>query len=500
MTREPGTHTRTFTIPWLIGTLLFLAAFFVLFLMLGWFYTFELLTVAVGLAALSGILVLFALANPAQHWPLWAAYLLFGLGFVLGIGFLLDYDFAVVLASGVALLGLPFLWLYLDRVWIKGTGGYWWAGLIAGALVTLGVSLLHYRAGWPPHLLRGLIIFTFMGGVSASAFMVWAPNWREAHGRWLVLLTIVAGLFAIVGMLDAVDMEFLIPVVFLMIGGSFFLIRGVLAQAQYERERQQARLEAAAGGPALPPGPPPDDARDPLLMRGVRSSPSLPIQGHVALPAVTAPAQEPAEEPATSTEDTQVTQLSDTQPAPPRPVSQPVTLPGAEASPPATIRLSSPAFLDGDSIPPAYTDARAGKLPLSPPLKWEHLPSGTRALVLVVDTPDPPEGIRTHWTVYNLPPQVSSLPADIAPGSAPGGGQQMVNDFGVQGYSPPVGERIPGQPYRYFFKLYALDVALPPPPDGPRTRRELNAAMRGHILAIGQLVGVYPVRPGSLPG
>ncbi len=518
MTRAPGPQTRMFTTPWLLGTVLVLAAFFVLFLVLGWFYTFELLAVAVGLATLSGIFVLFGLANPAQRWPLWAAYLLFSLGFVLGIGFLLDYDFAVVLASGVALLGLPFLWLYLERVWIRGVGGFWWAGLIAGALITLGVSLLHYRAGWPPHLLRGLIVFTFMGGVSASAFMVWAPNWREAHGRWLVVLTIVAGLIAIVGMLDAMDMEFLIPVVFLMIGGGFFLIRGVLAQAQYEHQRQQARLEAARPGPALPPGPPPEGARDVPVMRGLRASPSLPIPGQAALPASAeqaAPASDLAD-------DTQATSLGDTEPvaamqpatAPPEDVAPPpetvtvntpvepagpVELSGMEGSPPATIRLSSPAFLDGDSIPAAYTGPREGQPPLSPPLTWEHVPPGTRALVLVMDTPDPPEGIRTHWLLYNLPPEVTDLPAGIAPGSTPGGSRQIANDFGVQGYSPPVGERAPGVPYRYFFKLYALDAALALPEPAP-TRRDLNTAMRGHILATGQLVGVYPVRPGSLPG
>ena len=500
MARETGSGSqiRSFTSSWLFGVSFILAAFFVLFLMLGWFATFELLAVAVGLAALSGIFVIYRLANPIQQWSLWVAYLLFSLGFVLGIGFLLDYDFAVVLACGVALLGLPFLWLYVDRVWLKSLTGYWWAGLTAGLLVTLGASLLHYRAGWPPNLLRGLIIFTFMGGISASAFMVWAPGWREERTRWLVLLTIVTGLIALVGILDAMDMEFLIPVALLMIGGGYFLIRGVLTQAQLERER--ARQRAAATTSMLPPGPPPAETSPQPFMRGLRESPSLPIPGRTALPE---PDREATQR--TVSDDTEpvtpppAAALERTQPAPPPPVvvdlGQPIQIPGStEARLTPTIVLTSPAFLEGDGIPTAYTSPQGSQ---SPPLAWEHIPPHTRSLALVVDTPDAPEGIRTHWLVCNLPPEVSSLPAGIAPESAPGDGQQLTNDFGIRGYSGPVGERAPGEPYRYFFKIYALDAPLDLA--GPATRRDLNAAMRGHILATGQLMGVYPIRPPSLP-
>jgi Raf kinase inhibitor-like YbhB/YbcL family protein len=149
------------------------------------------------------------------------------------------------------------------------------------------------------------------------------------------------------------------------------------------------------------------------------------------------------------------------------------------------IEITSTAFRDGQTIPKPYTgDGRN----LSPPLKWSEPPAGTKSLALVVEDPDAPRGVFTHWVVFNLPATVRELPEGVPPKSSlPDGAIQGINDFGAVGYggpSPP-----PGKPHRYFFKLYALDTPLNL---GPRTNRsQLLNAMDRHVLAEGQIMGRY---------
>jgi Raf kinase inhibitor-like YbhB/YbcL family protein len=149
------------------------------------------------------------------------------------------------------------------------------------------------------------------------------------------------------------------------------------------------------------------------------------------------------------------------------------------------IVLKSPAFTEGGTIPAKYTADGAG---LSPPLSWSGVPHRTRSLVLLCEDPDAPGGTFTHWVVYDLPPQARQL-GEGAPGqpALPGGGTQGTNDFGEPGYggaAPP-----PGPPHRYYFKIAALDAELGLPP-GAR-RQEVLAAMEGHVLAEGWLMGTY---------
>jgi Raf kinase inhibitor-like YbhB/YbcL family protein len=67
------------------------------------------------------------------------------------------------------------------------------------------------------------------------------------------------------------------------------------------------------------------------------------------------------------------------------------------------------------------------------------------------------------------------------------GAKQGKNDFGNIGYGGPAPPK--GKPHRYFFKLYALDMAVDLPPGATKT--QLLDAMKGHIVAEGQLVGSY---------
>jgi Raf kinase inhibitor-like YbhB/YbcL family protein len=91
-----------------------------------------------------------------------------------------------------------------------------------------------------------------------------------------------------------------------------------------------------------------------------------------------------------------------------------------------------------------------------------------------------------HWVLYGLPPTAGSLPEGVGRDALPAGAREGLNDWKRPGYGgpcPPVGR------HRYFFKLYALDAALPDL--GRATKARLEEAMRGHVLAQAELVGTY---------
>ncbi len=160
-------------------------------------------------------------------------------------------------------------------------------------------------------------------------------------------------------------------------------------------------------------------------------------------------------------------------------------LPGRRGAPelpeaPVTMSLTSPAFAEGAAIPLRFTCDGEDR---SPPLTWSDPPEGTRALALVMDDPDAPGGVFTHWLVYDLPADARSL----AEGELPGGGKQGENDFGRIGYGGPCPPR--GEQHRYRFAIYALDAPLDLPP-GAR-RAAVLEAIAGHALARGVLTGTY---------
>ena len=144
-----------------------------------------------------------------------------------------------------------------------------------------------------------------------------------------------------------------------------------------------------------------------------------------------------------------------------------------------TIQLTSPAFSEGGAIPKKFTcDADN----VSPQLAWSGVPSETKSLVLIVDDPDAPSGDWVHWVLYDLPPELTGLAEGIK-----GVGVDGVNDFRKPGYGGPCPPR--GSNHRYFFKLYALDTRLNLKPGA--SKAEVEKDMGGHILAQGQLVGIY---------
>jgi hypothetical protein len=157
---------------------------------------------------------------------------------------------------------------------------------------------------------------------------------------------------------------------------------------------------------------------------------------------------------------------------------------GQDASP-SKIELKTTAFSPGDFIPKRFTCEGED---VSPALAWTGPPPGTQSFALIEDDPDAPSGTFVHWLVYDLPAAYRRLPEAISGNDQmPGGGRQGTNDFSRTGYSGPCPPH--GRPHRYFLRLYALDARLDLRPAA--TRKELEAAMKGHILAQAELMGRY---------
>ncbi|MBU3666468.1 MAG: YbhB/YbcL family Raf kinase inhibitor-like protein [Chthoniobacterales bacterium] len=143
------------------------------------------------------------------------------------------------------------------------------------------------------------------------------------------------------------------------------------------------------------------------------------------------------------------------------------------------MRITSPAFADGGSIPAKFT-ADGGDI--SPPLEIGGVPAAAKSLVLIVDDPDAPRGTWNHWLLWNIVPGITQ----IAEGTAPSGAAAGRNDFGETNYrgpSPPSGT------HRYFFRLLALDTTLDL--KAGSTRAKLDRAMQGHVMAEAVLMGRY---------
>jgi Raf kinase inhibitor-like YbhB/YbcL family protein len=152
---------------------------------------------------------------------------------------------------------------------------------------------------------------------------------------------------------------------------------------------------------------------------------------------------------------------------------------------PMTLELSSSAFKEGETIPRQYT--RDGD-DTSPPLRWADPPEGTKSFALICDDPDAPSGTFTHWVLFNLPPDTRELKAAIPTRETlDSGAKQGKNDFGKIGYGGPAPPK--GKPHHYYFKLYALDTTLDLPAGA--SKEKVPAAMKGHVLAEGRLMGLY---------
>jgi hypothetical protein len=149
-----------------------------------------------------------------------------------------------------------------------------------------------------------------------------------------------------------------------------------------------------------------------------------------------------------------------------------------------TLEITSPAFSEGGKIPKKYT---CDGEDISPPLRLDNVPEETKSLALLCDDPDAPVGTWVHWVLYDLPPDTRELPENIPPDKElKKGGVHGNNSWKRLGYGGPCP---PSGTHRYFFKFYALDKKLDLKPGA--TAKQVQEAMKGHVLAEGKLMGKY---------
>lgn len=154
----------------------------------------------------------------------------------------------------------------------------------------------------------------------------------------------------------------------------------------------------------------------------------------------------------------------------------------------ASLDVSSPTIRPNAAIPLAYS---AYGDDASPPLAWTGTPNGTKVFAIIIDDPDAPTKPFTHWIVYNLPPDLNMLREGLPPTPVlqyPKGVLQGRNSRGSIGYTgmkPPPGD----PPHHYHIQVFALDRALDLKPGA--TREEVLDAMKGRVLAEGELVGTF---------
>lgn len=129
----------------------------------------------------------------------------------------------------------------------------------------------------------------------------------------------------------------------------------------------------------------------------------------------------------------------------------------------------------------------------SPHIEWSQAPEAAKSFVIIVDDPDAakPKPF-THWIVYDLPSSVTALRQGLPTEpilTDPKGVKQGTNSAGMTGYfgpKPPVGD----PPHNYHFQIFALDVATLGLDPGAR-REDVLSAMKGHVLAKGEIVGTF---------
>ena len=141
------------------------------------------------------------------------------------------------------------------------------------------------------------------------------------------------------------------------------------------------------------------------------------------------------------------------------------------------LTVKSPAFESGKPIPRKYS---CDGQDINPPLTIEGIPKEAKTLVLAIDDPDAPSGIFDHWIVWNIPASTNKIAENAVPGIE---GLNSARQMGYMGPCPPSGT------HRYFFKVYAVDTELSLGVGSKK--KDVEKAIQGHILAKGELIGLY---------
>jgi hypothetical protein len=140
------------------------------------------------------------------------------------------------------------------------------------------------------------------------------------------------------------------------------------------------------------------------------------------------------------------------------------------------LTVKSSAFENNRLIPSKYTCDGEN---INPPLAIEGIPEKTKSLALIMEDPDAPAGLFIHWVAWNIS-TMGIVKEHASPGAE---GLNSAKKRGYYGPCPPSGT------HRYFFKLSALDTTLNL--GSLAEKEDLEKAMQGHVLAQGELMGLY---------
>jgi len=144
-----------------------------------------------------------------------------------------------------------------------------------------------------------------------------------------------------------------------------------------------------------------------------------------------------------------------------------------------SMKIESPNFINTQVIPAKYT---CQGLNISPELNISDVPDDAKSLALIMEDPDAPSGVWTHWLVWNIDPSTKIISEDSIPNSAIQGNNTR-SESKYTGPCPPNGA------HRYFFKLFALKNKLNLPEGS--TKAELLSAMTDQIIEEAQLMGTF---------
>jgi len=157
----------------------------------------------------------------------------------------------------------------------------------------------------------------------------------------------------------------------------------------------------------------------------------------------------------------------------------------------ATLRVSSPAFAAGGDIPFENTQYKGN---VFPGFAWSAGPDGTRSYVIIMQDGDAMRNGAPifHWSMVNIPPSITTLEPKMS--QPPAGAQYGPNMRGPN--QPYLGPHTPpGPKHRYHFQVFALDTTIPA--DATSNYESLTGAMKGHVLASGELIGLGQAMPGA---
>jgi Raf kinase inhibitor-like YbhB/YbcL family protein len=147
------------------------------------------------------------------------------------------------------------------------------------------------------------------------------------------------------------------------------------------------------------------------------------------------------------------------------------------------LELKSKDFKHNEKIPMKFTCDGDNS---APTLYWDGVPKNAKSLALICDDPDAPKKIWVHWVIFNIPLSITQLDATFGEKKEIGEIRQGINSNNKIGYDGPCP---PSGTHHYHFTLYALDKKLDL--KAGATKEQLLNAMKGHVVATAELIGLY---------